>query len=111
MSERLICPYCQAWVDFDTDDTYVEDTLYEAECGDCDKKFGVRSSMSWNYYEEKVDCWNGEDHKWKNRVSAPREYSVGRQMCEDCCDERTIPAEEWEAIDADSSHPQNWRQS
>lgn len=109
MSERLICPYCNKWVDFDTEDKYDEDYLYEVECDSCDKKFGVRASMTWNYYEEKVDCWNGEPHKYKNRVSAPREYSIGKQMCEDCGDEREIDREEWEAIDADNSHPQNWR--
>lgn len=109
MNERLICPYCNCWVDFDTSEACNEDTLYEAECGDCEKKFGVRASNSWDYYEEKVDCWNGADHQWRNRVSAPREYSVGKQMCENCGEEREIPEAEWEAIEADHSHPQNWR--
>ncbi|MBM4646561.1 hypothetical protein GS464_29540 [Rhodococcus hoagii] len=109
MNERLICPYCDAWVSFDTDDAYDEDHLYEAECDDCDKKFGVRASMSWNYYEEKVDCWNTGEHRWMNRVIAPREYAVGKQACGDCGDEREISARDWELIDGDHSHPQNWR--
>ncbi|NDZ93314.1 hypothetical protein G3I13_01885 [Streptomyces sp. SID6673] len=109
MSERLLCPYCNAWVDFETEEAFDEEYLYQADCGDCDKKFGVRASMSWNYYEEKVDCWNTGEHRWKNRVTAPREYAVGKQACEDCGEEREIDATEWEAIDADQSHLQNWR--
>lgn len=109
MNERLICPYCNEWVDFDNSEMYNEDTLYEIECDNCDKKFGVRASMSWNYYEEKVDCWNGADHEWCNRVSAPRKYAVGKQACESCDATRTIPTDEWEAIEADTNHPQNWR--
>src|SRR5690606_24525996 len=99
-NERLICPYCNAWVDFDTEDCYNEDTLYEAECGDCNKKFGVRASNTWNYYEEKVDCWNGSEHAYHNQVSAPREYAVGRQYCYNCGDERKIEDSEWEKIEA-----------
>lgn len=109
MSERLICPYCNAWVDFDTEDCYDEDNLYEAECDGCDKKFGVRASHSWSYYEEKVDCWNGSEHDYHNHVSAPREYAVGKQYCYACGDEREIDKDEWEKIEADHSHPQNWR--
>lgn len=109
MNERLICPYCDAWVDFNTEDAYTEDYLYEAECEACDKKFGVRASNSWNYYEEKVDCWNDGEHHWKNRVSAPRKYSVGRQACESCGEEREILADVWESIEINADHPQNWR--
>lgn len=109
MSERLLCPYCNEWVDFDTEDMYDEDNLYEVECGSCDKKFGVRASHSWSYYEEKVDCWNDGEHKWKNRVSAPLEYSIGKQMCEECGETREIPAPDWYDIENNHNHAQNWR--
>lgn len=109
MEEKLICPYCTAWVDFDTEDKYQEDEIYEAECTSCDKRFGVTASISWRYYEQKVDCWNTGKHVWKNRVSAPRKYAVGRQACEDCGEERKISTVLWEEIEADPSHIENWR--
>lgn len=105
----MYCPYCDSHVRVDTEERYSEDELYEAECDTCEKKFGFRLSISYNYYEEKVDCWNGDEHKWKNRVSAPRHYSEGKQACYDCGEEREIPKNEWEKIEADHSHAQNWR--
>ncbi len=109
MNERLICPYCEEWVDFDTEYCYDEGKLYEAECGSCGKKFGVRVSISFNYYEEKVDCWNGAPHDYHNHISAPREYAIGKQYCYNCGHEREINKEEWKKIEADYDHPQNWR--
>lgn len=91
--EDMYCPYCNATVQVDTDDNYTEDELYQAECTACDKKFGYRLSISYNYYEEKVDCWNDVPHKWSPWRELYRGTEEGkdhykqvyeRRYCENC---------------------------
>lgn len=105
------CPYCDHGFDLKTaDGDYRDGEQTETECPKCDKLFLVSTTMSFYYDAEKADCLNGDaEHDYHNQVSAPREYAIGRQYCYTCGDERKIDPEEWEKIEADHDHPQNWR--
>lgn len=111
LNDEAVCPYCNyegsdSW-EIESDKT---DEWVQVECGNCLKIFLMERVVSTKYTTERADCANGDaDHKWKNRVSAPRKYAVGRQSCEVCFSDREIDPEEWEKIDADHNHPQNWR--
>lgn len=111
LNDEALCPYCDheesdSWeIDPNTSDEWVQ-----VECGNCSKTYLMKRLVTVQYTTEKADCANDlADHKWKNRVSAPREYAVGKQYCEVCFSDREISPEEWEAVEADHSHPQNWR--
>lgn len=111
MNNEAVCPYCDyeesdSWdIQSDTSDEWVQ-----VECGNCSKTYLMERTVFVKYSTERADCANGlAEHKWKNHVSAPREYAVGKQCCEVCYSDRQISTDEWEKIDADPSHSQNWR--
>lgn len=110
-NDEAICPYCD-YVESDSweiaQDTQEEWVLIE--CGNCDKKYLFEREAKVTYTTEKADCANDiTEHKWRNKVSAPRHYSVGKQYCEVCFTDRKIDEAEWEKIEADHNHPENWR--
>jgi hypothetical protein len=111
LNDEAVCPYCDeaetdSWeISQDTNDEWVQ-----VECGNCSNTYLMERVVTVQYSTKRADCANAiSEHKWKNRISAPREYSVGKQVCEECFSERIIQSDEWEKIDADHSHPQNWR--
>lgn len=112
LNDEALCPYCDSE---QSDSWEIEpnksDEWFQVECDNCSKIFLFERVVSVEYSTERADCANnlGVEHKWKNRVSAPREYSIGKQQCQVCFSDREISAEEWEKIDADHDHPQNWR--
>lgn len=111
LNDEAVCPYCDheesdSWeIESNTSDEWVQ-----VECGNCSKTFLMKRVVTVEYTTEKADCANGiVEHKWKNNVSAPREYSIGKQTCEVCFSDRTIDKKVWQMIDAHPSHAQNWR--
>lgn len=111
LNDEAVCPYCEHE---ESDSWEIEpnktDEWIQVECGNCSKTYLMERVVSTAYSTERADCANGmAEHKWKNRVSAPRSYSVGKQQCEVCFSDREISAEEWEKIEYDHNHPENWR--
>jgi len=94
----LECPYCGSAQEVCHDDGfgYEEDGPHEVECHSCEKLYIFRTSILFVYHEQKADCLNGEDHKWKATMTVPREYT--RMACIDCGDERKPTEEEWPHI-------------
>lgn len=113
LNDEAVCPYC----DHEESDSWeisanVNDEWVQVECGNCSKTYLMERVTSVAYTTERADCANGlAEHQWRNRVAAPREYAIGKQQCEVCFTDREIDAAEWEKIDADHTHPQNWRRS
>lgn len=88
--ETVECPYCEHEQGLETSEYRDEDNLQEEECESCDKKFGVRLSITYDYYPEKVDCWNGVSHKWsewrvllEDHQDHPNQV-FRRRHCEEC---------------------------
>lgn len=98
---EIECPYCEHEFDLNHDDGafYDEEHRREEECPNCEKKFMVTSSMSWNFEGEKADCLNDGNHNWKKKYN-PKYYPqlIHREICEDCDEERTLPTESIKGI-------------
>src|SRR5690606_6162496 len=98
LNDNMICPYC----DYEDNDSWeVEsnssDEWFQVECGNCSNTYLFERVIDVNYSTKKADCANGITiHKWKNIVSAPREYSIGKQQCRICFSDREISKQEWE---------------
>jgi len=113
MNDEAVCPYC----DHEQSDSWeiateTRDEWIQTECGNCGNTFLLERVVQVSYSTERADCANDlVEHQWKNRVSAPRDWSVGKQQCRICFSDREIEVDEWQNIEADHSHPQNWRTS
>ena len=59
---KTTCPYCGYKQD-EPDECYSEDKLYETECENCGKIYGIRPYYIKGYRESKMDCANGGEHK------------------------------------------------
>lgn len=110
LNDEAVCPYC----DYEESDSWEitgdDGDKVQVECGNCSKTYLFQRVVSVAYTTYKADCANDlTEHQWKNHVSAPREYAIGKQGCEVCFSERVIDTAEWEKIEADLNHPQNWR--
>lgn len=88
------CPYCAAMQEICHDDGYgyEEDGIYQQECSDCGKKFAYTTRIHFYYEVAKADCLNGAEHKWKQTITVPREFT--RMRCTDCGEERKPTEEE-----------------
>lgn len=84
------CPYCNAEIKINHDDGegYAEDETHQQQCSECDKTFVFTTSIHFHYSPEKADCLNGGEHKWKETMTIPREYS--RLRCEMCSEEKPL---------------------
>lgn len=106
-NDNAICPYC----DHEESDSWeieqnTSEEWFQVECGSCEKTYLFERNISVTYNTERADCANGmTEHKWENRVSAPREYSIGKQQCKVCFSDREISKEEWEKIESTMSKP------
>lgn len=85
--KELECPHCET-MNSVPDDCYETNTHFEKECSECKKVFGFTVEYSPVYTSYKVPCANGEPHKYKQIVGAPRHYFIGKLRCEYCGDEK-----------------------
>jgi hypothetical protein len=98
MHADLECPYCGAPQNVCHDDGqgYEEDFKHEMQCDNCDKYFVFDTYITYNYSSYMADCLNGEEHKWKQQWTFPKECT--KMGCEDCSAEREPTEEEWKLI-------------
>lgn len=92
--DTVECPYCEKDVSICHDDGayYNDDETEEIECDHCEKKFLVRSSMSWDFCGEKAECLNDGNHHWKKRYSKKVYPQYSRmEECSECGEHRTLP--------------------
>ena len=84
------CPYCFHEQEVCHDDGFGTDEgeIYQDECEKCGKFFTFTVSISFSYDAEQAPCLNGEDHKWKQMIGAPKEYFIGRFRCDYCNEEK-----------------------
>jgi hypothetical protein len=87
---EITCPYCGHEQE-EPDECYEEDRLYEAQCQECEKYYGIVPYYIKGYTEYKIPCWNGENHDWKPIIGYPEECFEGRERCSCCNEERTNP--------------------
>lgn len=95
--DTVECPYCELDVEICHDDGayYHDEETEEIECEHCEKKFLVRSSISWDFYGEKAECLNDGNHQWKKRFPRHENVDYSRyEECADCGEKRTLPKEE-----------------
>ena len=92
------CPYCEIEQEINHDDGYgyEEDVLYEQVCGNCDKTFTYRTSITFYYEAYKADCLNGSNHCFKSSITVPIEYT--KMRCRDCDESREPTEKEWVTI-------------
>lgn len=89
---EIKCPYCQQYVEIDTDDHYEDEEEYS--CPKCSKNFEVSKKLEIRYSAcGKADCLNGADHKWKPQVGSPAPHFRGKYICEDCSATKNVKSE------------------
>ena len=94
--EEIECPYCEHAYDLNHDDGafYNNGEREATECPNCEKKFLVYSSMSWDFDAEKADCLNDGNHQWVKEHSKPNIETypdlAARERCETCDKKRTV---------------------
>ena len=81
------CPYCN-YEQEEPEECCEEDTLYETECEECEKTYGISPFYIKGYHESKLPCANGEPHNWEPIIGAPIEYFKGRYRCSYCGEEK-----------------------
>lgn len=93
--DEIECPYCEYSYDLNHDDGafYDEENRTEEECPQCEKKFMVTSSLSWDFEAEKADCLNNGVHKWEKKYNE-RHYPAlqHKEICKECDSERSNPS-------------------
>jgi len=86
------CPYCEEYVEIDTDDHYED--YEEYECPNCSKNFEVFAEATVSYSVcYKADCLNGGEHKWKQKIGVPEAFFKGKYFCEYCSKEKVVSEE------------------
>ena len=93
MSKDIECPYCNHEFDLCHDDGayYSESQNEEAECPECEKKFMVSTSISFNHYAEKAECLNDENHKWEKKYDLRWSPHLShKERCRYCDKERDL---------------------
>lgn len=81
------CPYCEAELD-DPDDCHKTDETYQHQCSNCDKYFVFTLDYTVNYYIDKADCLNGEQHDWQRINGWPKMLFAGKRRCSMCDEQR-----------------------
>jgi hypothetical protein len=63
----LDCPYCGEGLNVCHDDGwgYQEGIKHHMDCYKCGKTFVFQTEIYFDYYPEKAECLNGEEHVWK----------------------------------------------
>ena len=86
---EITCPYC-GHVQNEPDECYSEGELYEAQCKECNKIYGIRPFYTKGYHESKMDCANGSEHKWEKIHGMPPELYKYKRRCAYCGEEKII---------------------
>jgi transcription elongation factor Elf1 len=88
----LTCPYCGH--EQDAEEMHEPDTLYEIECEECQKIFGVNVEWEPTYYCKEAPCLNGEPHEMHKTIRFPRVIG-GRERwhCMTCDHTENRPSE------------------
>jgi len=91
--EEVKCPYCEKYVEINTDDHY--EGYNEYECPECKKHFEVFAEAVMEYSVcGRAKCLNGGEHIWKQKVGYPKWYFAGKYVCETCSAEKTVKEEQ-----------------
>lgn len=88
------CPYCDHLCELDPEDAFMnQDNSYPHECGKCDKRFLVTSTILVTHEAKAVDCLNGAEHQWRYTHAHPRVFT--KMMCQGCGEIRTPTEDEF----------------
>lgn len=84
MSKDVKCPYCGADVEVNHDDGYglEEDLIFKQECDWCAKVFAYTVCIEIHHNAKRMECLNGEPHKYEKIMIFPPDYHV--MKCVDC---------------------------
>ncbi len=91
MSKDIECPYCGEDQEINHDDGYGYDegVLHNQQCGNCDKYFVFKTSISYYYEASKADCLNDSEHKFEPTSTYPK--CCTRLECVDCGEIESLP--------------------
>jgi len=93
--EDVECPYCGKPLDIDHDDGYgyEENEIYEQDCWNCKKTFAYVTEISFWHTAHKAPCMNEGEHDLKDIHRYPKDFAVGRKICENCGEEIVVDKE------------------
>lgn len=89
------CPYCNHKIEINHDDGYgyKEYKIHNQECSNCGKTFVYKTLVIYHYEVGEAPCLNGGEHKLKDIYGVPKEFFVGKKICECCGQEFMINKE------------------
>lgn len=92
-NDNAVCPYCDAEQSDSWEINCDDGETVQTECDTCEKTILFTLHVTVQYSTDTAPCMNGEsEHQWRQRVGAPKEYFVGKQVCDRCFAERTVEA-------------------
>lgn len=80
---KVNCPYCNHEQEA-PNECNEEDELYESECKNCGKYYGVSPFYIKDYRVHKMPCWNGTPHEYEKIQGYPEELFANRRRCNIC---------------------------